>query len=443
MNFSLRSFALFVTVLSLSPAAIEGRLVPQDFEPPRQDIELVERVLAVVGDSAILQTDLDGFVIEMEARGWARPSQPEQLMEARLELLDQLINQQLIVQEAVKDTTLLISEEELEDRVQQEIDGQVRQAGTLGRLQQTLAAQGMTMAVFREQKKSSLRAQLLQERYFAKRGRDLSDIVVTDEEARAYWDDNQDLIPPRPATIRFANMQILPEAAVEAKEEALAEADSLLDLVRDGADFAELADRFSDDTGAEGGELGWLREDGTMVEPFEEMAFRIPPGSISSPVETEFGYHLISVERVRGGERRVRHILISPTVTQEDIEATGARAEAFAERLRAGETIEDLGEQADTVDLTLEQIAQTSQEFAVALQNAEVGDVVGPIQIPDPRREGGYSLARVLGKTAAGTAEFEDFKDVIVQRLQQEGLTESVIEELRSQAYIDIRLGGG
>jgi len=46
-------------------------------------------------------------------------------------------------------------------------------------------------------------------------------------------------------------------------------------------------------------------------------------------------------------------------------------------------------------------------------------------------------------ETAAGTAEFEDFKDVIVQRLQQEGLTESVIEELRSQAYIDIRLGGG
>jgi len=245
----------------LIPVGVEG-------QQALQDIEMVERVVAVVGDSAILKTELDGFVIEMEARGWARPEQADELLAARLELLDQLINQQLVIQEAVKDSLLVVSEEELEDRVQQEIDGQVRQAGTLGRLQQMLSAQGMTMAIFREQKKSSIRAQLLQERYFGKRGQDLSDIVVTEEEARTYWDENQDLIPPRPASIRFVNVQLLPEAADDEKAVALAKADSILDLIRDGEDFAELADRFSFDTGAEGGELGWIREDGTMVEPF-------------------------------------------------------------------------------------------------------------------------------------------------------------------------------
>ncbi len=418
------------------PVGVEG-------QQALQDIEMVERVVAVVGDSAILKTELDGFVIEMEARGWARPEQADELLAARLELLDQLINQQLVIQEAVKDSLLVVSEEELEDRVQQEIDGQVRQAGTLGRLQQMLSAQGMTMAIFREQKKSSIRAQLLQERYFGKRGQDLSDIVVTEEEARTYWDENQDLIPPRPASIRFVNVQLLPEAADDEKAVALAKADSILDLIRDGEDFAELADRFSFDTGAEGGELGWIREDGTMVEPFEEMAFRIPAGSISAPVETQFGYHLISVERIRGGERRLRHILISPTVTEADIEANAARARSFVERLRAGETMTDLGEPADTVDLTLEQIAQTSQDFAVEMQNAEAGDVIGPIEIPDPRTEGGYAVALLLERVPAGTPDFAEFRDVIVQRLQQEGLTETVIEELRNRAYIDIRLGGG
>ena len=437
MNFSSRGFALLPAVLSLIPAVAEG-------QQPLQDIEMVERVLAVVGDSAILHTELEQFLVGMEARGWQRPEGPAELLEARLELLDQLINQQVIIQEAAKDTTLVVTEEELEDRVQQEIDGQVRNYGTLGRLQDALASQSMTLAVYREQQKSIIRAQLLQERYFAKRGQDVADIVVTEEDARTYWNENQSQIPPRPATIRFVNLQLSPEAADDAKEAALAKSDSIMGLLRDGADFAELAERFSDGPSAQdGGDLQWIREDGSMVAPFEETAFELSPGTISPPVETEFGYHLILVERVRGGERRVRHILTSPTMTEADLEGNRARTEAFAERLRAGESIEDLGEPADTIDLTLEQIAQTSREFAVAMQNAEVGDVIGPIEIPDPRTEGVYALARVLGKTAGGPAEYLEFRSVIVQRLQEEGFTATVIEQLRSQAYIDIRLGGG
>ena len=122
----------------------------------------------------------------------------------------------------------------MEDRVQQEIDGQVRQFGTLGRLQQMLAEQSMTLAIYREQQKNNIRRQLLQERYFAKSGQDASDIVVTEEEARKYFDENQDQIPERPPSIRFENIQLQPEASDSAKAEALAEADSVLALLRNG-----------------------------------------------------------------------------------------------------------------------------------------------------------------------------------------------------------------
>ena len=435
MKFSSGFLALPAAVLFLVPSPAEGQQAPQG-------IELVERVIAVVGDSVILMTELESFLLQMEARGWARPTEPAELLEARLEIVEQLIDQQLIIQEAAKDTLLTVSEEELEDRVQQEIEGQVRQFGTLSRLRQVLAEQNMTLAVYREQQKNAIRRQLLQERYFAKRGQDASDIIVTEEEARTYFIENPELFAERPPTIFFANIQLEPEATDAAKAEALAEADSVFALLQDGEEFAELAARFSDGPSAsEGGELGWVRADGSFVEKFEEVAFALAPGATSRPVETSFGYHIITVERVRGGERRVSHILITPEITESDVEANATRAESFATRLRAGETMDDLGEVADTVDLSLEQITRTSVAFASAMREAQVGDVVGPIKIVDPRSENIWSIARVLGKTSGGLGDFSNFRDLIEERLRSQGLTETVIDELRSRAYVDIRLG--
>jgi len=428
---------LLAAVLALIPSQIEGQGTPLG-------TNVVERVVAVVGDSVVLMTEVDELLLSMEARGWTRPTGPAELLDAQLEVLDQLINQQVILQEAAKDTLLEVTEEELEDRVQQEIDGQVRQFGTLGLLQQALAEQNMTMAVYREQRKNLIRSQLLQERFFAKKGQSETDIVVTDEEARTYFDENQDLIPERPPSIRFENVQLLPEPSDSAKAKALAEADSVRGLLADGGDFTELARRFSDGPSAEsGGELGWMRQDGSFVEAFEEIAFQTRPGLIPPPVETEFGYHLILVERVRGGERRVRHILIQPETTASDIDANDARAQSFAARLRAGETIADLGLEPDTADLSIEQIAQTSQTFAATIQLAQVGEVVGPVRIQNPRTENGWTLARVLDQTTGGIPEFFEFQDLIVERLMSQRLTESVVEGLRSQAYVEIQLGGG
>ncbi len=437
MVYSPGRFALFATVLFLISPPLEGQQSPQG-------INIVERVLAVVGDSMISQTQLDQALLAMEARGWARPTGAAELLEARLEILEQMINQLLIVQEASKDSLLAVSEEELEDRVQQQIDGQVIGFGTLGALQRALAEQNMTLALYREQQKNLIRQQVLQERFFAKRGRSTASIVITEEEARTYFEENQDQIPERPATFKFESIELQPEPSDAVKAVALARADSVLGLLRDGADFAELAQRFSDGPSAEaGGELPWIRQDGTMVEEFEEMAFALPAGVPSPPVETQFGYHLILVERVRGGERRVRHILFQPEITASDVEVNDARAESFAERLRAGATMADLGQEPDTVDMPLEAIARNSQALAVAMQDAQVGDVVGPVRVADPRAENTWFLTRLLEITPGGPGEFSEFRDMIVERMKDERLTESVIEGLRSQAHIEVRLGGG
>ena len=134
---------------------------------------------------------------------------------------------------------------------------------------------------------------------------------------------------------------------------------------------------------------------------------------------------------------------MQPEITASDIDANDARAQSFAARLRAGETMADLGLEPDTAEMSIEQIAQAAQTFAAAIRLAQVGEVVGPVRIDDPRTENGWTLAQVLDKTSGGAREFSEFRDLIVERLRSQWLTESVVEGLRSEAFVEIRLGGG
>ncbi|MEO2159266.1 MAG: SurA N-terminal domain-containing protein, partial [bacterium] len=152
---------------------------------------VVERVVALVGDSVILMTELDEYLMTLEAGGWARPDDPEELLTAKTQVLDQLVNQQLILLEAIKDTLLTVSDDELEERVQEEVAGQIRQFGTTKQFQDVLAEQNMTVNQFREQRKNMIRRDLLQERYFAKTGTGGDDFIITEEEARSFFEENR------------------------------------------------------------------------------------------------------------------------------------------------------------------------------------------------------------------------------------------------------------
>ncbi len=251
-------------------------------------------------------------------------------------------------------------------------------------------------------------------------------------------------MPQVPPTVRFEHLQLSPEASDTAKADALAETERLLEMLMSGEDFAELATRFSHGPSSSmGGELGWIRQDGSFVPEFEEIAFRWSPGRVSSPVETEFGYHLITVERVRGGERRVRHILIQPEIMQTDIEENDARVKDFGMRLEAGEVMADLSDQtSDTLELSLAEIAQISEEYAFAMQDAGPNEVIGPIPLVDPRAENSWGIARVLEVKAAGLSQFEEVRDLIEERLKSQRLSEIVVEGLRNRTYMEIRLAG-
>src|SRR5690606_40613438 len=135
---------------------------------------------------------------------------------------------------------------------------------------------------------------------------------------------------------------VAPRASDSARAVARERALEILDELRRGGDFEALARRHSDDPGTkdQGGNLGWFRR-GDMVPAFDSAAFSLPPGQLSGVVETNYGFHIIRVDRVRGSERQARAILIRPALTDAAIARAPELAAPGAERARAGAATEE------------------------------------------------------------------------------------------------------
>jgi peptidyl-prolyl cis-trans isomerase D len=139
--------------------------------------------------------------------------------------------------------------------------------------------------------------------YIHLRASDLLDQVeVTDDKLREYFDTHRDEFV---ATQERKVRHILIESNEKNDTEKKALAEKLLKQLREGADFAKLAKQYSNDPGSaeDGGDLGWVNR-GVMVKPFEDAVFAAEPGKLVGPVKTRYGYHIILVDKVRGGEEQ-------------------------------------------------------------------------------------------------------------------------------------------
>ena len=227
---------------------------------------------------------------------------------------------------------------------------------------------------------------------------------------------------------------------------AKAKADSLKAELDAGADFATLASENTDEPQGRGrgGDLGWFRR-GVMVREFEDVAFALRDGQVSEPVRTDFGWHIIKVERSRPGEIRARHILLTPPVTQSDLDRARALGSQLADRIRAGESVEAIhgeygeGDQPWTFVISRAELGnQLPPGYAQALGLSSQGQVVGPFQT-NLGAQPYFAVVRVAEVRDAGAYTFEDVRDQIRSNLQQQKRIERLWESLRARNHVEIR----
>jgi peptidyl-prolyl cis-trans isomerase SurA len=431
--------ALVVPLMLLLPARSAGQFTPQDVAP-------VDRVVAIVGDSVVLESQITERLLDLQTQQVPLPEDPAELEALRTELLDQLVNELLVVQAALRDTTIVVADDQVEDAVQQDIDQRVNSLGGQDALQAALDAQGLTMQTFREVLRNQTRKQILSRQFMTKQQRTIRVVPVTESEIREFYEANRAQLGQRPATVTFRQVVIEPTPSEEADSTALAKADSLLGLLLvEGEDFEELAKRVSDDPGSRqlGGDLGWFRRGSGFVREFEDAAFALFSGQVSNPVRTQFGYHLIKVDRVRGAERKARHILISFDMGPEDVERTRALADSLLARARAGESLEEIGETyhsesvPDSLTVTMDRVSTLPPAYVGALGNGSPGQFFGPFDIASgPQTLVG--ILEIVDVRVAGEYRFEDLEADIRQRLQQDKILQQLMDDLRARSYVEI-----
>lgn len=436
--------ARLVVVLAAAPLlAVLGapvHAIGQDRE------RTVDRVVAVVGDSAVLLSQLLNREQEMRASGASIP--PEGSAERddfMRELLDELVDNQVILQAAAQDTLLEIDDDRVEESLQQRMASVESNFGGREQMEQALREAGLSVQSFREMQRDMIGQRLLVQLYVQRYGGDGA-VEVPDEEVREYFDAQRDALQERPATVAFKQVVLTVVPSDSAVATAMDLAEALRERAAAGEDFGELAREHSQDPGSAqaGGDLGWFRR-GNFAEEFEEAAFALPEGETSEVVETIFGYHVIKVEKVRFAERQARHILIRPRTGTADLTATRVLAGELAARAAEGEDFQAIVDEyhdallPDSATVPRNQIAQLlPPAYLSALSGRSAGEVVGPLQF-SYRDEEHFAVLKILETREAGAYVFDELAPQIRSGLMEQKRLERLLAGLRDKTYIEIK----
>jgi peptidyl-prolyl cis-trans isomerase SurA len=413
---------------------------------------LIDRIVAVVGDRPILLSEVDEQLLLAQSQGQRPPADSAARDTLRRRTLLQMVDDEVLYQAARLDTTISVTDAE----VQTAVDDQVRRVR--GQFQteqlyrtQLVSAGFNTPEEYRRWLSENQRRSAYAQKYIQKLDGEgkLRGTPPTEAELRRAFEETQAASPGqlRPASITFRQIVVRPEPTAAEREAARVRAESALAEVRRGVDFAVVAHRLSDDPGSkdQGGELGWFRR-GQMVEAFERTAFRLRPGQISDLVATPYGYHIIQVERIQPGEVKARHILIAPAITARELVAAQTIADTVAARLRAGVNFDSLYTlYADTVEQkSVGPLPRTQLPpvYAAILESARPGDITPVFAIAaDDTLHTKYAVVVVDDVQPERPYRFEDPE--VRTRLQMDTRRNRALSEmiasLRRRTYVDIR----
>lgn len=282
---------------------------------------VLEKVVARVGGEDIFYSDIQ----ELYAYALAQdPSYPQSL---QCDILEKLLTTKLLVDQAKLDS-ILVLDPEVDAEVDRKMDYILGQMG--GNEETFINFYGKTPLEHKESMREPMREQMIEGRIQQKL---ISTVEITPVEVIQFFENiPSDSLPFLPAEVEIAEIAINTMISDDVKQAAREKLEKVRSrIVDDGESFAELASLFSDDLGSgqNGGDLGWAKR-GSYVPEFEAMAFSLEPGEISEIIETKFGYHFLELQERRGNNIRVRHILIKPEITDEDVAKTKSHLDSVA-----------------------------------------------------------------------------------------------------------------
>ena len=273
----------------------------------------IDGVAAIVGENIILKSDVSQ-VVGMTAlqQGLDVSKDVDVLMKLQEGLLSSLIDQKVILEMAKLDS-IEIADKDVENALDQQVENFILRAGSEDVAETML---GQSLSDFRREFWYDMRDRLITEQYQQQL---IMSVNINRDGVFNFYEEYKDSLPDFPIKMNIRHLLTRIKAGEESKKNALFEIKQIRDRILNGELFSDLAKAFSDDPGSKnnGGSLGYIRRN-QMVKEFETKAYTQEINSISDPVETVFGYHILETTEKSGEKIKVRHILISPEVTEKD-----------------------------------------------------------------------------------------------------------------------------
>ena len=376
----------------------------------------IDRVAAVVGNEIILVSDIEARLKLMEEQGTS--ALPKK---ARCLIFDQLLSEALIVSEADKDS-VVVSEPEVDAQLESRINQILQYMG--GDPQKFLEYYGKTVQAVKDEMRDDMRRQLVMQKM---KGKIMQDVTITPKEVKAFFDKiPRDSLPYFNTEVELGEIVINPKVNSVEDKKAREKAEELrLRIIEQGADFAEIAKKYSDDpgTGARGGDLG-ITGRGSFVTEFEAAAYQLDKMEISEVVKTEYGYHVIQLLERLGNNIHARHFLIKPEITETDHVLAKKRIDSIRTIILLDSlTFDQAAQRFSEDDFSKNRAAsllnpQTgeaywelgdlSPEIYFAIEKLKVGEITQPIEFSSPFGETVYKIIKIRNRTAPHIANLKN-----------------------------------
>lgn len=304
---------LLLQIVSVFPALSQEKVV-------------IDQIVAVVGTSAILESDIVNQSRQMQAQGINLGSNPE------CAILDDMLFQKLLYNQAILDS-LVVSDDQVEQVLERRLRYFIAQIGSREKLE---AYYGKSVEELKEEFRDIVREQELGQQMDAKI---TSNVKVTPSEVRSFFNRlPEDSIPMVESELILGQIVKNPPIQPEEIANVKSRLEEFKQRVINGESFNTLAVLYSEDPGSarRGGELGFFGR-GELYPEFEAAAFNLRPGELSDIVETEAGFHIIQMIERRGEQFNVRHILLQPKVSPLDLMAARQELDSIRTIILNGE----------------------------------------------------------------------------------------------------------
>jgi peptidyl-prolyl cis-trans isomerase SurA len=289
----------------------------------------IDGVSAVVGDYVILESDVDKAYIELESQGVSTKEV------SRCNLLGKLMEDKLYAHHAEQDS-IEVSSDDINNYVDQTIDYFVNQFGDIEKVLEFYKKKDEQ--IFRTELFEVNRIQQLSQKMQSKI---VEDVEVTPDEVKVFFNSipKEDL-PIFGSELEVAQIVIKPKVSNEEEKRIVEQLESMRnDVLENGSSFSSKAILYSEDPGSRsrGGRYTLDRKRPQMVKEFREQAYRLQEGEISQPFKTDFGWHIVTVDKIRGRMLDVRHVLLVPTVSNTALGVAQNQLKLIKKRIDEGE----------------------------------------------------------------------------------------------------------